>query len=264
MNADAYLERIGYTGPLEPTTDVLMKLHKQHMYSVPFENLSIPLKQPIELSLPSLFEKIVERRRGGFCYELNALFAWLLQEIGFKAELLSGRVFSDEVVGPEFDHMLLLVDTGTMAIADVGFGDSFVEPVLLDGDEHLQHGYYYRIMKQGEAWVLQRRDSETDWNSRYMFTLRRRQLDDFQPMCRYHQTSPDSNFTNKSVCSMATRDGRVTLSNDRFIVTAGRQRREEMIAGIESYRALLNEVFGIDFGDEVDVAILMHPGSPSN
>ena len=80
MEIDAYLERIGYRGSREPTVETLKRLHRAHMLTVPFENLDIPLGRPIVLSLPLLYDKIVRRRRGGFCYELNGLFAWLLQD----------------------------------------------------------------------------------------------------------------------------------------------------------------------------------------
>ncbi len=121
MDVAAYLQRIGYDGPCKPTAEVLRQLHRAHMLAVPFENLDIPLGRPIVLSLPLLFEKIVQRRRGGFCYELNGLFAWLLQEIGFSLTMHSARVFSEGRPGPDFDHMLLLVGTDEKLGADVGF-----------------------------------------------------------------------------------------------------------------------------------------------
>jgi N-hydroxyarylamine O-acetyltransferase len=252
MNAAEYLERIGYHGPREPTAEVLFQVHKHHLHSVPFENLDISLGKPIELALPSLFEKIVVRRRGGICYELNTLFAWLLRELGFSVHQLSGRVFNDGVAGPEFDHMLLLLEEGERIIADVGFGDSFLEPVFLGAREQIQYGFSYRMVDQSDDWVLQRRTPGADWISQYAFSLKPRQTDDFNSMCLYHQTSADSIFTRKSVCSLATRDGRISLANDRFVVTDGRHRQEEVISSLEEYRALLRERFGIDLGDEGD------------
>ena len=93
MEIDAYLGRIGYSGPRTPTAETLRQLHRAHMFAVPFENLDIPLGNPIALSLPAFYAKIVERRRGGFCYELNGLFGWLLEQLGFRIVRLSAGVY---------------------------------------------------------------------------------------------------------------------------------------------------------------------------
>ena len=259
MDAASYLQRIDYQGLREPTVSTLSQLHSAHMYSVPFENLDIPLGRPIVLSLPSLFDKIVRRRRGGFCYELNSLFAWLLQEIGFDVQMLSGRVFSGSVPGPEFDHMILLVDAGEKLLADVGFGDSFIEPVLLNHEVQTLNGDSYRLAQEHDDWVLYRQRPATNWEPQYAFSLQPRRLDEFRTMCQYHQTSPDSSFTSKSVCSMATEDGRVTLSNDRFIVTAKGSRQEHTVGTSQAYQDLLRNHFRLDLGHDVDAAALMAP-----
>ncbi len=268
MNVEAYLRRIGFDGLFEPTAVTLRELHRAHMYSVPFENLDIPLGRPIVLSLPLLFDKVVERRRGGFCYELNALFGWLLKEIGFQVEMLSGSVFHGGAPGPEFDHMLLLVKVGERLIADVGFGESFVEPILLGEDEEqaeFGHGRSYRLVENDDdVWTLQQWRPESEWNPQYLFSLKPRRLNDFHAMCHFLQTSPDSNFINKSFCSLATRNGRITLSNGRLIETSDGHREERIVASAEEYRALLDVHFGIDPGDEADVSILMQRNTPPN
>ena len=253
MDVDAYLQRIAYHGTREPTAETLRQLHRAHLYAVPFENLDIPLGRPIVLSLPLLFEKIVERRRGGFCYELNSLFAWLLEALGFQVVMYSARVFDAGQPGPEFDHMLLRVATGETLLADVGFGDSFIDPLPLDDQEHLQDGRAYRLVERDEAWVLQQRKPASDWEPQYVFSLKPRRLDEFGPMCHYQQTSPESSFTKKSVCSRASRTGRITLSNGRLIVTSDGSRQETNIANEGAYRALLRTHFGIELGEEAPV-----------
>jgi N-hydroxyarylamine O-acetyltransferase len=252
MDLEAYLQRIGHHGARAPTADTLARLHRAHMCSVPFENLDIPLRRPIVLALPALFDKIVRRRRGGFCYELNALFAWCLQALGFGVEMLSARVFNAGAPGPEFDHMLLLVSGSEPSIADVGFGDSFLEPLPLGHGEQVQQGRSYRLVEQGEDWVLEQRIPGADWQPQYVFSLQPRRLEDFHSMCHYQQTSPASGFTKKSVCSLATPSGRVTLSNGRLIVTSGGHRQERDVASAAEYLALLREHFGIDLGHEPD------------
>ena len=257
MDLEAYLQRIGHHGARAPTVEALVQLHRAHMYSVPFENLDIPLGRPIVLSLPALFEKVVQRRRGGFCYELNALFGWCLQRLGFEVEMLSGRVFHGGVLGPELDHMLLLVRASEPLIADVGFGDSFLEPLALGRGEQAQHGRCYRLVEQGDDWILHQQIPGADWQPQYAFSLLPRKLEDFDSMCHYQQTSPASGFTRKSLCSLATRSGRVTLSNDRLIVTRDGQRQERDVASAAEYLALLRERFGIELGHEPDPERLM-------
>ena len=141
MNVAAYLDRIQYRGALPPDHATLAALHVAHLRTVPFENLDIHLGIPIVLDLDRLFEKIVLKRRGGFCYELNGLFGALLTALGFQVTLLSARVVGDDgALGPEFDHMLLQVDCpadgdSVLWLADVGFGDSCSSPLrLVNGD----------------------------------------------------------------------------------------------------------------------------------
>jgi N-hydroxyarylamine O-acetyltransferase len=257
MDLDAYLQRIGYRDTREPTVDTLVQLHRAHMCSVPFENLDIHLGRPIVLSLPAVFDKVVRLRRGGFCYELNSLFAWCLQELGFRVDMLSSRVFKDAVPGPEFDHMLVLVHDEEPWIADVGFGDSFLEPIAFGRGEQAQRGRSYRLDGHGDEWIFHRRLPGSDWQPEYAFTLQPRKLEEFEAMCHYHQTSPASPFTRKSVCTLATSSGRVTLSNRRLIVTRDGQREERDVASADEYRALLHEQFGIDLGHEADIERLM-------
>ncbi len=262
MEKDAYFKRIGFDGPLEPTAEVLRQLHRAHMLAVPFENLDIPLGHPIVLSLPLLFDKIVRRRRGGFCYELNGLFGWLLEQIGFEVVMLSARVFDGSQLGPEFDHMVLLIELEDRFVADVGFGDSFLEPLPIDGgEESALYGDSYRLVGSDSERVLQRQ-RESDWEPLYVFSPVPRRFADFTAMCRYQQTSPESPFTRKSVCSLATPRGRTTLSNGRLIITAGGRREEREISGQKEYRALLETHFGIDLDQEAQIERLMDPRTP--
>jgi N-hydroxyarylamine O-acetyltransferase len=265
MDPDRYLERIGYTGPRQPAPETLAQLHRAHLHAVPFENLDIPLGHPIALSLLSFYDKIVRRRRGGFCYELNGLFGWLLEQLGFAVTLLSARVFHQGQPGPEFEHILLLVQAEKRLIADVGFGDSFLEPLpLVETIKDERYDTSYRLAKSEAARVLQRRRPGSEWEPQFSFTLAPRRLADFTAMCRRLQTSPESAFTRKAVCSLPTADGRVTLSGSRLILTAGGRREEREVASAEEYRALLWSYFGIELGGEARVDRLMALTPPSN
>src|SRR5262245_13466408 len=224
MNIQAYLDRIDYHGPIEPTAETLRALHVAHMLAVPFENLNIGRGWPIVLDQDALFEKIVVRRRGGFCYELNGLFAALLRALDFEVTLLSAGVArAAGGFGPEFDHLTLLVrgigDRGWGMglagspipwLADVGFGDSFREPLRFEEHSEQRQGErVYRLARDGEYLVLQQREGDGAWEPQYRFTLQPRRHEEYAEMCRYHQTSPESSFTRRRVCTRATPEGRI-------------------------------------------------------
>jgi arylamine N-acetyltransferase len=154
MDLEAYLRRIEYDGPRHPSASTLRSLHRQHLFTVPFENLDIPLKIPIRLELPLLYDKIVVRRRGGFCYELNGLFCELLTAMGFQVCMLSARVRRDHGgFGPEFDHMLLKVQLDEPWLVDVGFGESFVDPIIFHaGGADQVNGYRYLVSASDDEW----------------------------------------------------------------------------------------------------------------
>jgi N-hydroxyarylamine O-acetyltransferase len=247
VDSKAYLERIGYRGSLLPGFESLRDLQLSHLLSVPFENLSIHANEPILLQERSLFDKIVLRKRGGFCYELNGLFAVLLGGLGFNVKMLSAGVArTDGGFGPDFDHMTLMVLLEERWLVDVGFGDSFRQPLLLDKrDVQVQGNRSYQIDENGAYLILKERDGEGGWKPQYRFTLQPHRLADYVEMCHYHQTSPKSSFTRQRVCSRALPDGRVTLSDMRLIVTEGRERRERILADEAEYIAVLAEEFGI-------------------
>ena len=253
MNLENYLQRLEYDGSREPTASTLRALHLAHLYRVPFENLDIPLKRKIMLDHAALFEKIVTRKRGGFCYEVNGMFAWLLTELGFDVTMLSASDAQDsEKYGPEYDHLTLLVkcpadaQLETRWLADVGWGDSFTEPLRLDLTTEQPQGLRaYRIENAGRYLLLWQKNYDGTWEKQYRFTLQPRAFSEFQAMCEYHQTSPDSHFTRKRIISRATPRGRVSLDDTRLILTNDGAREVQEITASERYDALLLEHFGV-------------------
>jgi N-hydroxyarylamine O-acetyltransferase len=248
MDVNAYLKRINYDGPLSASAGTLRRLQVAHLFTVPFENLSIHAHEPIVLDDEALFAKIVERRRGGFCYEANGLFAALLRELGFDVAMLSaevGRANSD--FSPPFDHMALLVRLEQRWLVDVGFGDSALEPLQIDvRTDQIQGDDVFRVAREGEYFVLLR-GIDDEWRPQYRFTLTPHEYADYAAMCRFHQTSPDSHFTQNRICSLATPQGRVTLSGMSLIVTSQAGRQEKTLATPEEYAEALREHFGISF-----------------
>ncbi len=202
LDTAAYLARIGYAGPTAPTLATLRALHHAQMLAVPFENLDIGLGRPIVPDEGALFAKIVGQRRGGFCYELNGLFAAPLRTLGFRVTLLSASVRANPtteapVFDQDYDHLCLRVDLDEPWLVDVGFGDSFLHPIrLAPATEQVDSGReeplgttpveaiwsdHYRIV-EAEPWrQLQRRDWRGGWQDRYRFTPTPRAWDDFVP-----------------------------------------------------------------------------------
>ncbi|CAM2069227.1 Arylamine N-acetyltransferase [Sulfidibacter corallicola] len=256
---DAYLDRIGFVGDRTPNGEILRQLHLAHMYRVPFENLDIPLGTPIDLSLEALFDKIVYRRRGGFCYELNYLFSRLLAALGFEVRMLSAQVYQNGAYGRHFDHMTLSVALdGQSVIADVGFGDSFREPLPLATETREPLGVGYRIQQDGDAWVMQQRKPGETWQHQYLFTLQGHDIEAYHEMCLYQQTNPESSFSHKSVCSIATPDGRSTISNGRFIRSTADGRHVEPIETESAYRDLLQRHFQVALPEDASLARLLY------
>lgn len=248
MDVSSYLARIDYRGPRDVSAETLRELHKTHLLAVPFENLDVHFKRAIVLDEEKLVAKILAERRGGICYELNSAFYSLLSALGFRVSMLSAGVARDEGgFDPPFDHMALLVHLEERWLADVGFGDSFREPLRLDlRGEQDQNGESYRIVEAEEQdLIVERRESES-WKPQYRFTLDPYKLDDFDEMCRYHQTSPESPFTQKRVCTRATPDGRITVSGMRLIVTDRGEKQERELASHEEWLAALRAHFGIE------------------
>jgi N-hydroxyarylamine O-acetyltransferase len=154
-------------------------------------------------------------------------------------------ISADGTYGPPFDHMALLVSFagGTRALADVGFGDSFIAPLDLDSraEQHDRAGVF-RI-EEGPEWkVMALRDGA--WRTEYLFSLDPYDLADYAPMCDWQQTAPQSPFRKKRVCTLATPEGRVTLTADRLITTRNGVREERAVSAQE-WEQVLRETFGI-------------------
>ena len=223
-----YLERIGAAPGGEPNLARLADLQERHLHTVPFENLSVHLDEPIELVPDALVDKIVDRNRGGFCYELNGAFAALLATLGYEVTILAARVETPEGLGPLFDHLALRVDVdGEPWLVDVGFGRFTHRPIRLDErGEQKDPGGTFLVMPdgaEGDLIVL------CDGRREYRLEIRARTLADFEPTCWWHRTSPKSHFTRSLVCSRLTGTGRITLSGRTLITTGPDGKHEEAL-----------------------------------
>jgi N-hydroxyarylamine O-acetyltransferase len=240
-----YLSRIGCPPPDRPDAAALSSLHLAHQMTVPFENLSIHLGEPIVLAEDDLLAKVVARRRGGFCYELNGAFALLLTALGFEVERVAARVYGGGGLGPPFDHMALVVraaDGSGPWLADVGFGSHSTFPLQLeDSGEQYDPAGTFRVeaAPDGDLDVL--KDSEPA----YRLERRARSLDDFVPTCWWQQTSPQSHFRAGLICSLLTADGRISLSGRTLITTAGDSRTEDELTDDAAVLATYRDRFGV-------------------
>lgn len=251
MDIPRYLARIQYFRPIKPDVQTLQGLHLAHLLHVPFENLDIGLKRPIRLEEEALWNKIIVQGRGGFCYELNGLFGAFLREIGFDVTYLNARVFNREgKLGIPFDHLALLVQIPGQPgrwLADVGFGDSFLEPLNFTVPGEQEQGLRsYRLESTTDGYITWQKNYEGSWERLYFFDLESHRFPvEYEAGCLYHQTSPRSSFTRGSIISRATAHGRVSLEDKRLILTENGLRTEHPVPNREEYDALLQEYFGI-------------------
>lgn len=209
---------------------------------MPFENLDIHLGTPIVLDLDALLAKIVGHHRGGFCYELNGTFAALLEDVGFDVTLLEGRVYGEGgEVSIRFDHLCLAVDLDEPWLADVGFGASFDEPLrLVPGVDQEDPAGTFRIESRDDGWL----DLLMNGEPQYRFSREPRALADFASGCAYNQSSPDSHFTQNTVCTLRTESGRVTVYSRTLVETIDGERSEQELEP-DALRAVFRDHFGI-------------------
>lgn len=241
-----FLRRINYFGATDVSSNVLGDLHEAHLFAVPFENLDIHFNGIFDLDHERLYDKVVVRKRGGFCYELNLLFHLLLTEIGFKSQILNARVYNAEgLPGPDFDHMCLLVKTDQEFLVDVGFGDSFMRPIALNDNIQFDGRNYFRIESAGAGTydILMSEDGKV-FDRKYNFGLDPVAAHDFDAACLEKQTSPDSHFVRNIICTRPTAVGRTTIYNNKFIQRVNGVRHEREI-GPENMTELLQQEFGI-------------------
>ncbi len=241
--AKAYLERIGASRPTAPTLEALATLMRAHLATVPFENLSIHLGEPIDLAESALMDKLVSRRRGGFCYELNGGFAALLRHLGFEVTLHTARVHTPDGLGPPYDHLTLRVELDEPWLVDVGFGKFVASPVPLTvGETHTDPSGTVQFVEAPYDDL----DVLLDGEAQFRMDTRPRELSEFITTCWWHQTSPKSHFTRSFTCSLPTTNGRVTLSDRLLITTTDGVRTETQLGSDDEVFAAYRSHFGIE------------------
>jgi N-hydroxyarylamine O-acetyltransferase len=242
-----YFNRIAYNGELTPDVRSLCELQRTHLLHVPFENLDIHRNTPINLDLEKLYEKIVVNQRGGFCYELNGLFYELLKGLGYNVMRLAARVYNQGVLGPKFDHLALMVEMDGMEyLTDVGFGEFSFHPLRIEVGRELSDVRGRFIIEPFSEKEF--RVNKMDGNEKipkYTFEKGPFELIDFNEMCSYHQSNPNSYFTQKKYITMPTERGRVTLFEDKMTIKEGDMVTEQKVNSEQAFNVLLQRHFDI-------------------
>ena len=255
MNVKRILERIEYQGSTATHLDTVAALQRQFMHKVPFENLDLHLGRTIQLDSESVFEKVVTRGRGGFCFEVNEVFLQLLLGLGFAATRVASTVLKnggDAGTPHPFDHETVIVSVdGRQWLADVGFGHAPFAPLPLDNELPQQgEAGTFRLQNDNNHYRLEWEHQPGRWQALHRVDPTPRKWQEFASRCAYLQTAHDSNFTFKRLCTMATERGRVTLSGNRLTLNG---QNEEFVDEAD-YQRVLKEQFAItlDTGDWIN------------
>lgn len=268
MDSDRYLARIGLDGgpsaltpdgdALEPTYETVARIQAAHVTRVPFETLSITsdpsgehFGEGVSLALPDLYEKIVERERGGFCYEINGLFVWLLEDLGFEVDRLAAQVLDDDGdPRPPANHHTVRVTLDRDYLVDVGLGlPKMREPLPIGGrvgpdDAGVEWRTVASDRPDADHLVQNCGPDDDEWDDRYIFTETPRELSFFEATCEHLATAPESNFTGDPYVNLGTERGHVSLSPETLTrIVAGEEDEEDVVP--EEWLAVLERVFGI-------------------
>jgi len=251
MDLERYLARIGWAGARAPSAATLRGLCWAHARSIPFENLDVLLGRPIRVELEAVTRKLVDDRRGGYCFEQNTLFAGALRALGFRVTTLAARVrwgaAPDQVTART--HMVLRVDVdGERWLADVGFGGtSPPEPLrLLPGIEQPTRLESYRVMEAGAGYQLEVRLDDA-WVPLYQLTLEEHHPIDYVVASHYTSTHPDSHFTRGIVVARLDEGVRFTLRGRELGVRRGGVVTRRTIDDDDELLAELARTFGLVF-----------------
>lgn len=245
MNLEDYLARIGFAGAPRPDLATLSALVAAHVESVPFENLDVQRRRPVTLAAEDAFAKVVGRRRGGWCYELNGLFGWALGEIGFAVRRLGAGVLVDRLGESQRDtHLCLLVTLDAPYLVDVGFGSSLAAPLPLREGERMDAPFTVGLQRVGDGWRFVERlgDGEP-----FTFDFTTAPADEARLLAASdrQQTDPDSPFRRRLVAQRRSGDAHLSLRGDQLTRATPDGATTEPVA----VAATLRDIFGIDADD---------------
>ncbi|MDO8378865.1 arylamine N-acetyltransferase [Phenylobacterium sp.] len=246
MDLSAYLARIGYAGTPRVDLPTLHDLHRRHLQAIPYENLDVQLGRPGGVDIEDAYDKIVTRRRGGWCYEMNGLFGWALREIGFDVTRMAGAVGRDERGAISHgNHLVLRVDLDRPYLADVGFGDGMLEPIPLLAGGYSRAGYDFRLEQVDADWW--RLHNHALGGAPYFdFTLETAREEALAATCQWLRTAPESVFTQFPIVQRHTRDGLVIILGRTLRRIRPGERTQALIDTADQFVEVLARDFGLD------------------
>jgi N-hydroxyarylamine O-acetyltransferase len=249
VDIEAYFDRIDYAGDRAPNIATLTALHRAHLAAIPFENLDIQLGRPILLDLPSLEAKLVAARRGGYCFEQNALFGAVLDELGFTVTRLAARVRLGSTVVRPRTHMALAVDLdGTRWLADVGFGaGGILEPVPASPGETIDQGGWRFRLAEEQAWLVLQQLVAGTWSDLYAFTLEEHYPADYELGNYYTSTHPLSLFVTTLIAQRITPGVRLELRATELAEHVPGNTTTTPVDSEDHLLEILSDRFGLDF-----------------
>jgi arylamine N-acetyltransferase len=260
LDLTPYFDRVEYGGPTEPTLDVLQDLVTAHIRKIPFENLDPFMGVPVaDLSPVALSEKLVRRRRGGYCYEQNGLMGEVLAQLGYRVRRLAGRVVwmapSNAPLPAQTHTVLAVTFPGCPGpyLVDVGFGGQTpTSPLRLETGSVQQTTHEpYRLEDRGDGLVLQAQVRDS-WQALYEFTNRTQPQIDLTVGSWYVSTHPASHFVTGMTVAMVTEDGRVNLSGRNLVIHRTSGSEKILLDDAAAVVDTLSERFGINVSDVSD------------
>ncbi|SDJ16956.1 arylamine N-acetyltransferase family protein [Alteribacillus bidgolensis] len=257
MNLNQYLKRIGASNPSKTELSYLSHLQQQHVRKVPFENLDVISHYPLSLQIADLYHKIVVQERGGICHELNGLFHHLITNLGFQAHLHAATTHIGTGWFPiENTHVFNLVLLNNKHyLVDVGLGGkSPAKPVPLTGEEIKDVDGWYRVIREEDVFYLQKKANK-DWNILYCFTTVKKELQDFEPICQWMQTSPESPFNKRLLLSKVNEKGRVTLAGNSLTIVKENEKTKKKLK-VNEIRDKIKHYFGLNDSFQLNDAIV--------
>lgn len=244
MNVHDYLNRIGFRGEPRLDRETLFAIHRGHLNTIAYENLDIHLGREVGLDIEQIYDKIVRRGRGGWCYEMNSLLGWALRELGFDVTTLGAAVGvqSDED-RQHMDHMALCVMLDEPWLLDAGFGNAFLDPLPLREGSYQQAFHTFRLTRNGDYWVFH---NHAHGGPGFEFLPQPRTLDEFAARCRWLQTSPESGFVKLTVCHRLLPDHRILTMRGAVLTTIDAQgKSQRTIESLPAYSEVLTQDFGL-------------------
>ena len=245
---DAYLERLNYSGVVRPTEDQLEALHRAQYFTIPLENFDILLGRGVSLEPAALFDKMVNRARGGYCFELNGLFLMALKAVGFDARALLARVHLTGTPSGRGHQIALVTVQGRQWIADVGFGNPNLRaPIPLELDHPTTHdGQTFRLVDAEPFGIMLQTLKDDQWQDIYSFDLGHVCPADIAYGNHFTSTHPSSFFTFARVAALPVQNGVITLFNNTLKrLTVDKEQVQELPAG-QLYIDALKDHFGIE------------------